>query len=76
MKGWSGRRPFTALPAVVDVRPNGWPRFEPHFVWEFWNIQCSRLLVVEEATQVDMPFPERFRFSSCYCSALAIIGEA
>ena len=32
MKGWSGRRFFTALPAAVDVRPNEWPRFEPHFV--------------------------------------------
>ena len=30
--------------------------------------------VVEETTQVVTPFPKRFRFSSCYCSALAAIG--
>ena len=57
---------------VVEVRT--------HFVWEFWNIQCSPhcsgLLSKKpkKITQVVMPFPNGFRLSSCYRPAFAIFG--
>ena len=42
IKGWSGRRSFTALPAAVDVRPCQWvAKVRILFCWEFWDIQSN-----------------------------------
>ena len=42
---------------------SGWPRLEPHFVWEFLEYPVFGTMVEEakKITQVVMPFPEGFR---------------
>ena len=51
-------------------------RFEPHFVcqWMFRNIQCSCCCRRGQKTQIVVPFPEGFRFSSCYRPASTVLG--
>ena len=74
MKGWSGRRSFTALPAAVDVRPNGWPKLNSILFGSFGisNVRAC----VEEATQVVMPFPENSDFRPAIVLPLGLQLEA